>query len=42
MSVALGIQHEMRMLHIVTYDPPRSTAIFHVVINGTFFGKKIY
>jgi len=30
-SVALGIQHAMRMRHIVICDLPRSTVFFHII-----------
>ena len=36
--VALGIQHAMRMRHVVTCDPPRSTIFFqHYLLSGTIF-----
>jgi hypothetical protein len=39
--VALGIQHAMRMRHIVICYLPRSTIFFqNYLINGTIFGKK--
>jgi len=31
MCVALGIQHEVRMLHIDICDLPDSTIFFHVI-----------
>jgi hypothetical protein len=39
---AFGIQHAMRMHHIVIYGLPGSTIYFHIyLINGTnFWGKK--
>jgi hypothetical protein len=38
--LALGIQHAMRMRHIVVCSLPRSTIFFHFfVINGTNFEK---
>jgi hypothetical protein len=38
--VALGIQHAMRMRHIVICGLSGSTAFFHILMNGTIFGKK--
>jgi len=38
--VALGIQHAVRMGHIVVCGLPSSTVFFlHYLINGTIFGK---
>ena len=41
MSVALFIQHEMRMRHVVISGVPRSTIFFsqHYLINGTICEK---
>ena len=41
MFVALGIQHAMRMRHIVIFVFPGSTIFFHILINGTIFEKKL-
>ena len=38
--VALGIQHAMRMRHIVIYGMSSSKYFPHYLINGTIFGKK--
>jgi len=41
-SVALVIQHAMRMRQIVICGLPRSTILFpHYLINGTIFEKQI-
>jgi hypothetical protein len=41
-SVALVIQHAMRMRHVATRVLPRSTVFFpHYLINGTIFEKQI-
>jgi len=41
-SVALVIQHALRMRHIAICGLPRSTIFFpHYLINGTIFGKKV-
>jgi len=39
--VALGVQHAMRMCHVVIFGLPRSTVFFHIVINDTIFEKKV-
>jgi len=40
--VALGIQHAMRMLHIVIYGPARVYNIFpHYLMKGTIFRKML-
>jgi hypothetical protein len=39
-SVALGIQHAMRMRHIVISDMPGSTEIFHILSQKARFSKK--
>ena len=39
--VALGIQHAIRVHHIVICGLPRSTIFFpHYLINGTIFERK--
>jgi len=41
--VALGMQHTMRMRHIVIYILPNSTIFLHIMsINCTIFEKKSY
>jgi hypothetical protein len=39
-SVALGIQHAMRMRHIAICDLPRSKIIFHINYKGTILEKR--
>jgi hypothetical protein len=42
LCVALGIQHAMRMYHIIICGPPRYTILFpHYLINGTIFEKVV-
>jgi hypothetical protein len=41
MSVALDIQHAMRMLPIVIWGLPGSTTFFHILLKGTIFGIKL-
>jgi len=40
--VALGIQHAMRMRHIVISGHPRSTIFFHMISQKALFSKKHY
>jgi len=41
-AVALGIQHAMRMRHIINCGLPRSTTFSpHYLINGTILEKKL-
>ena len=39
--VTLGIQHAMRMLHIVDCCLPRSTIFFHIILQKTRSSKKM-
>jgi len=40
--VALGIQHAMRMRHVVIFSPAPLYNIFpHYLIKGTIFGKTL-
>ena len=39
-SVALGIQHAMRMQHIVICGPPRSTIFYHILSYTARFAKE--
>jgi hypothetical protein len=41
LSVALGIQHEMRVHHIVVCGLPRSTLFFHITSQTEWFLKNI-
>ena len=38
--VALGIQHAMRVRHIVTFGPSRSTNYFHIISPTALISKK--
>ena len=38
--LALGIQHAMRMHHMINCGPPRSTTFFHTVSYKAGFSKK--
>jgi hypothetical protein len=41
--VALGIQHAMRIRHIVICDLPRSTIFFHIISKKRqIFGKNLF
>jgi len=39
--VAVDIHYAMRMYHIVISGLPRYTFIFHILVNGTIFEKKV-
>jgi hypothetical protein len=39
-AVALGIQHALRMSHIVICDMPRSTMSFYIISQMSQFSKK--
>jgi hypothetical protein len=42
-SVALGIQHAMRMRHIVICGLPSSTVLFHIIQKtARLSGKKLF
>jgi hypothetical protein len=38
--VALGIQHAMRIHHVVTFGVPGSTIFFHIILYKVRFSKK--
>ena len=40
-SVALGIQHEMRMRHIIICGLPGSTIFVHIISSTARFSKKL-
>ena len=40
-GVDLGIQHAMRMRHIVICGLPRSTILFHIIERHDFRGGKV-
>ena len=40
-SVALGIQHVLRMRSIVICDLPRSTIFLHIISQMSRFSKKV-